>query len=168
MIWDWELGVLTFALGLGIGFLLTWQMAPRNDRIRELEKELDAVRTELMTYRDKVNQHFQTSATLFEDMTERYRAVYQHLASSAQELCIERPDGLHMNFDAVARLPVAPRNDAADTADVETPPATALEGDHPADDDDSYLGDAPNIPELTEEVDVPIGANADKKTSTAA
>ena len=148
MIWDWELGVLAFALGLGIGFLLTWQMSPSSERIRETEKELNAARAELVAYRDKVTQHFQTSATLFEDMHERYRAVYQHLASSAQELCTERPEGLHLDLDAIAHLPITPRNAAAGAADIEAPPAPILERERHRDDDDSYLGDAPNIPEL--------------------
>lgn len=168
MIWDWELCVLAFALGLGIGFLLTWQMSPNSERIREAEKQLDAARAALIAYREKVTQHFQTSATLFEDMNERYRAVYQHLASSAQELCAERPEGLHMDLDAVAHLTTTPRTDVADATDAETPPVSTLERERPEADDDSYLGDAPNIPELTEEVEVPMGVEVDKKTSTAA
>ena len=68
MIWDWEFGLLTFALGIGVGFLLTWRIAPHGDRIRELEQELATARAELAAYRDKVSQHFQTTATLFEDM----------------------------------------------------------------------------------------------------
>ncbi len=164
MIWDWELGVLAFALGLGLGFLLTWQMAPRNDRVHELEKELDAARAELVAYRDKVNLHFQTSATLFEDMTERYRAVYQHLAGSAQELCAEQPPALQMDVNTAARLPTPARVDDSAT----TPAAAAPERKPMAAADHSYLGDAPHIPELTDEVDVPVSVSADKSPPTTA
>ena len=165
MIWDWELGVLAFALGLGLGFLLTWQMAPRNDRIRELEKELDAARAELVAYRDKVNLHFQTSATLFEDMTERYRAVYQHLASSAQELCAVQPPALQMDVNTSARL--ATPAQVVDAGDASSATA-APERNAMTAADDAYLGDAPHIPELTDEVDVPVSVSADKTPPTAA
>ncbi len=166
MIWDWELGVLAFALGLGIGFLITWQMLPSSERTRELEKELDAARAELTTYRDKVTQHFQTSATLFDDMHERYRAVYQHLASSAQELCTERPESLQMDAEAMTRLPTHPDDNNAASISPQTPPVSTVAREHASDDDDSYLGDAPNIPELTDEVDVAL-TNVDKKSSAA-
>ncbi|MBI5039840.1 MAG: YhcB family protein [Gammaproteobacteria bacterium] len=144
MIWDWEFGLLTLALGIGVGFLLTWRIAPRGDRIRELEQELASARAELAAYNDKVNQHFQTSAALFEDMTERYRAVYQHMASSAQTLCAQRPPALHLDLPASPRL-----NQPAHTTEADTPAPTA---DMDTYDEDTYLGDAPHIPELTEEV----------------
>lgn len=165
MIWDWELVVLAFALGLGIGFLITWQMLPSNERNRELEKELDAARAELTAYRDKVTQHFQTSATLFEDMNERYRAVYQHLASSAQELCTERPEGLQLDADAIVHLPTSAR-DEADDATKKIPPVSTLERERISEDGNSYRGDAPNIPELTEEVDAANKFARDKGAST--
>lgn len=163
MIWDWEFGLLTFALGIGVGFLLTWRIAPRGDRIRDLEQELASARAELAAYRDKVNQHFQTSAALFEDMTEHYRAVYQHMASSAQTLCAEQPPALQLDLNAPTRLtPPTPTTVADVPATVTTVASSA------SDDEDNYLGDAPNIPELTEEVTVPSSDSTEKPHPTAA
>ncbi len=172
MIWDWELGVLTFALGFGVGLLVTWQMAPRNDRIRELEKELETTQAELVSYRDKVNLHFQTTATLFEDMTERYRAVYQHLASGAQELCAEQPAALQVDLDAQARLIPTPSADShAESAATDTDAAAEdLAGTAsrpPASGTADNYGDAPNIPELTEEIDVTADADDRRRTAGA-
>lgn len=45
------------------------------------------LRDELSEYKDSVNAHFQTTAGLLHDMTEQYRAVYEHMASGAQSLC---------------------------------------------------------------------------------
>lgn len=162
MVWDWEFGLLMFALGIGVGFVLTWRIAPRGDRVRELEQELATARAELSAYRDKVNQHFQTTATLFEDMTERYRAVYQHMASSAQTLCAEQPPALQLDLNESARLSRTSRaaEESKPTAAVSVPTASG-------DDEDTYLGDAPHIPELTDEVDVPVGADKTPSSSTS-
>lgn len=165
MVWDWEFGLLMFALGIGVGFLLTWRIAPRGDRVRELEQELATTRAEFAAYRDKVNQHFQTSATLFEDMTERYRAVYQHMASNAQTLCAEQPPALQLDLSESARLMNMPRATPAGEEAKAAPLATVVNAS--TDDEDTYLGDAPHIPELTEEVRVGGAETAEKPPSTA-
>lgn len=170
MVWDWEFGLLMFTLGIGVGFLLTWRIAPRGDRVRELEQELATARAELAAYRDKVNQHFQTSATLFEDMTEHYRAVYQHMASSAQTLCAEQPPALQLDLNESAHpmnTPITPRTPQA-TEEAKPAPAAATVFDSSVDDEDTYLGDAPHIPELTEEVAAPAGVSTDKTPPMAA
>jgi len=50
-------------------------------------KSAAELRTELSEYKENVNTHFQTTAGLLHDMTEQYRAVYEHMASGAQSLC---------------------------------------------------------------------------------
>jgi uncharacterized membrane-anchored protein YhcB (DUF1043 family) len=157
MAWNWGISIITFAFGLGIGFLAAYLVIPRSGRIHELERDLESAQAEHRAYRDKVGQHFQKTAELFEDMTERYRAVYRHMAGSAQALCEQQPAALQLDPAGRARPPeqVAAPAARADAATTETGDAAARPRDiaraADADDEDQAFGDAPRIPELTEE-----------------
>lgn len=166
MAWNWGISIITFAFGLGFGFLLATLLPPRGQRVRELEQQLENSQQELDSYRGKVNQHFQKTAELFEDMTDRYRAVYQHMASGAQTLCQEHPPALQLDIVDRGRLaePVAGVRKAPATVvsgtdteiDLEhAPPGSHMHGTPGADD---YLGDAPQVPVLDEAVYPPPAA----------
>lgn len=165
MAWNWGISIITFAFGLGFGFLIAYLTIKHSGRVKELEEELDKAHSEHDQYRGKVSQHFEKTAELFEDMTERYRAVYKHMASSAQDLCEERPPALQLEIvdrgrltkssgvSAVKPAPVAVA--AEDDAEMEleqknpTAPNTVRRANN---DSDDYMGDAPHVPELTDEV----------------
>lgn len=151
--WLWGLGIILFAFGMAAGFLIGFLFLPRDSqRVQALEKELAETREALEAYRGRVNEHFQQTAELFEDMTERYRAVYRHLATSAAELCPEAPPAL--SFDAPARERLVA--DAAETpapegetAESDATTGTAAAGDAPqAAAGEEALGDAPHVPEV--------------------
>lgn len=166
--WNLGISIITFAFGLGIGFLAAYLVIPRSGRIQELERELESARAEQRDYRDKVGQHFQKTAELFEDMTERYRAVYRHMASSAQALCEQQPPALQLDPAGRAKLPGQADARAGDAdKDAAAPAATKAAADRSAapDDDEQAFGDAPHIPELTEEV--PAGGRAAAATAPA-
>src|SRR5690625_7534129 len=59
------------------------------------------MRQEQQHYRDQVSAHFQRTAELVNELTSNYRAVHNHLAQGARDLCPEAGD-------ALAHLP-APR-----------------------------------------------------------
>ena len=152
MAMNWVVGIIIFALGAVTGIVIARLVLPHERRCKALEQELAQARKGQTAYRDQVNQHFKTTAELFEEMTDRYRAIYQHLAVGAQQLCEERPQSLQLD------LPGHP-----ETADKETatsPPPAPDRDDavttqtRPGDDiDESYLGDAPHVPELDEIVE---------------
>lgn len=168
MAWNWGIGIITFAFGLGIGFAAAYALIPRGQRIRELEQELAAARAVLEDYRGQVSRHFQKTAELFEDMTDRYRAVYRHMAQSAQTLCEEQPPALQLEIvdrgrlttaaaaaaaeapRPEARAPVSADADAGIDLHTDIPPADAVPA-RPRDDEDDYLGDAPQVPNLDDE-----------------
>ncbi len=134
--WTWGLGVIVFAFGLGVGFLISYLLTPRASRTRELEEELEQVREEHREYRDQVNAHFQKTGELFEGMTEQYRSIYHHLAGGAQNLC---EGAAALGMDPTRRLEAdndvdgEVSNEAAVAADVEPPAkAEAGDGDAPA------------------------------------
>ena len=168
MAWNWGIGVIAFAFGLGVGFLLAYLVPPRNGRIQTLEEELRTAQSDHAAYRGKVDQHFRKTAELFEDMTGRYRAVYQHMASGAQMLCGERPPSLQLEITDRGQLadnPATPSRKDMPGADspgepeteYDLPKTAALHRATPRDDADSddYLGDSPQVPELTDEVELP-------------
>ena len=171
MAWNWGISIITFAFGLGFGFLIAYLTIKHSGRIKELEQELDKVHTEHDQYRGKVSQHFEKTAELFEDMTERYRAVYKHMASSAQDLCEERPPALQLDIvdrgrltrgngaSAVKPAPVAAvaEDNAEPETELDQKISTAPNSVRRANNDsDDYLGDAPHVPELTDEVTDPV------------
>lgn len=175
MAWNWGISIITFAFGLGIGFLAAYLVIPRSGRIQDLERDLESAQTAHKDYRDKVNQHFQKTAELFEDMTDRYRAVYRHMANSAQVLCEQQPPALQLDPTGRARLAETGTTTAAPTgSETAGPQAAADTQDLPgrgtatdAVDDDQAFGDAPHIPELTEEIPAAAGDRTGK-TSTPA
>lgn len=165
MAWNWGISIIAFAFGLGAGFLIAYLVIPRSGRIQALERDLRAVQSSHAEYRGKVNQHFQKTAELFEEMTGRYRAVYQHMANGAQVLCEERPPALELEIiDRGRHLnspdsgPAKPAPPASLTGEpetefdlqVSTAPHAALKRN--AADSDDYLGESPHVPELTDEV----------------
>lgn len=90
----WLIGIAAFAIGIAIGIVSAGKLG-RTDpaRIRELERQLDALQRRHDSYRSSVSEHFSTTAELVQNMTESYRDVYQHLAGGAQNLCSEEVAG---------------------------------------------------------------------------
>lgn len=149
---NWITGVIIFALGIGAGFLLAWLALPHRRRVRQLEHALEDAQQEITEYRGQVNKHFKRTAELFEEMTQRYREIYRHLATGAQTLCEERPQSLQLDFPERSNLPGSgtdkPPPEKKDTDEPVTPQA------RPGDQiDETFLGDAPHVPELDEIVE---------------
>lgn len=78
----WIIGVVALALGALIGYLLG-----RSGNDSGQQQALEDAQQELAEYKEKVAGHFEETADLVNKMTESYRDVYKHLASSAQTLC---------------------------------------------------------------------------------
>lgn len=162
MAWNWGISIITFAFGLGIGFALAYLAIPRSGRIKDLERQLTESKTQFNAYRSSVNQHFEKTAALFEDMTDRYRAVYRHMAEGAQNLCQEGPAYLSLDLSRSNRLPESGHQQTAKPASngpsADTEPAgeaaSAQAGAQapsasPSDTEDEHnFGEAPQVPRL--------------------
>ena len=80
-------GAALLILGLGLGILLGRRASPAAQRQREAELKLDQVMQDKKAYEDEVVEHFADTATLLNNLTERYRDVHNHLAKGADKLC---------------------------------------------------------------------------------
>jgi hypothetical protein len=87
---------LVAVAGCGLGFAFGRLGGGAARRLRALERALaeeraahDRVRKETEAYRKRVSDHFTETSERLHDLTLQYRAVYEHLARGATELCPE-------------------------------------------------------------------------------
>jgi uncharacterized membrane-anchored protein YhcB (DUF1043 family) len=126
----WAAGILGFALGAVIGGIGTYVFIGRYSHTAKLRAELGELKERFSDYRDQVTQHFMRTSELVQEMTQSYRAVYEHLATGARELCDGEAEGRSLDARDKDRLVDDAR--AHDEAD-----------------SDNLLGDAPRISDLT-------------------
>jgi len=88
----WVIGILGLLLGIGLGSIVTYSLASRNNRTRKLQRELHQLTEHFTDYRDQVSQHFMHTSDLVKEMTRSYRAVYEHLATGAYHLCTDETE----------------------------------------------------------------------------
>lgn len=110
----WGLAVAAFVLGTAGGFVLAYLLVLRDKRSRVLEKELEKQKAEFEDHLQKVDEHFVRTSELFQEMTQNYRAVYEHLAAGANELCSD--EVVTQRLAQVDDAPLVERKGAGDSA----------------------------------------------------
>ncbi len=82
--------ILASMLGVGIvfGFFMGRSKGDTSaPKVLKLEQEIKDAKEEIQSYKGEVTQHFEKTATLVNQLTNSYRDVYEHLASSSEKLC---------------------------------------------------------------------------------
>ncbi|WP_288130578.1 DUF1043 family protein [Microbulbifer sp.] len=79
-------GVLGLALGALLAFLATRNRQNAVDRTQELELRLKEANTKLEDFQQQVNEHFDQTSQLVNNLTHSYREVHEYLANSAMRL----------------------------------------------------------------------------------
>jgi uncharacterized membrane-anchored protein YhcB (DUF1043 family) len=125
----WAVGILSFLLGTILGCIGAYLFLGRYNQALRLQEELCELRKRFSDYRDQVSRHFMRTSELVQEMTQSYRAVYEHLATGAQDLCEEEPP--------------SPSLDAPDTG----PPVEDVQPED-AGYDEALLGDTPRISDI--------------------
>lgn len=120
--WMWGVALIGFAAGIGAGFLLSLLLGGNKSRTRQLEADLEKVRTDHEAYRAQVHDHFTHTSDLFQDVTKRYRNLYDHLAHGAQDLC---------GNITQTPLPDLPKQGLLDKTAPQADPASAENGESP-------------------------------------
>ena len=121
--------------GVVLGLLLGRRTSAARARVRQLEGELGDLRTDheraraeiregrdelqrtregLESYRGKVTDHFVGTSERLRELTFQYRAIYNHLAEGAGELC---PEGFQkldggLGLDALPEESEAPESES--------------------------------------------------------
>ena len=91
---------------LGIGFgLLLHKLFGKTGNEQTLAKENQQLKNDFERYQGQVNDHFSTSAELFERVSDDYRRLLGHMAEGTNKLDIELPERLLADF-AVAPTPL--------------------------------------------------------------
>ena len=76
------------AVGVLVGFFVGRSKGDTSaPRVKELEDSLTQAEQDMQQYRGQVTGHFEKTATLFNQLTNDYREVYEHLANSSEQLC---------------------------------------------------------------------------------
>jgi uncharacterized protein len=90
--------LLVVAVGIALGFGIgrTWPGSAA--KLSELERQRDAAREDLQTYRQDVNRHFERTAELFDKVTADYRGLYEHLALGARQLSAIRGEAVEQRL----------------------------------------------------------------------
>ena len=90
----------------GIGFgLLLHKLFGKTGNEHSLAKENQQLKSEFDRYRGQVNDHFSTSAELFEKVSDDYRRLLGHMAEGTSNLNVELPERLLADFE-VAPTPL--------------------------------------------------------------
>jgi len=166
--------ILTCLLGILLGYLL----AGRKQDSRKDKARITELEASLQEYKDQVQQHFSTTASLFQDLGHNYRNLYNYMAQSANELCPEIPDTTALQFDATDLLPEhepsstedtspAPSSvdDSTDTPHPDQEPTVVT--NHPGPVEQSVTTTQDKIPSQTNP-DVAVAETDAKSTSTSA
>jgi len=130
-------GTVTFAIGILIGrytgnnrrevneLKATLEAAGKERELAQAsvdaaKDEIKRTRDELDRYRGDVVEHFTGTSQLLRDLTHQYRAVYDHLATSASNLC---PDGSVSFLESLQSEQLGAGPAATPTDDVASEPA---------------------------------------------
>ena len=142
----WVVGILGFLIGIILGSITTYLASSRNGKTQQLQSELNDLKERFTDYRDTVTQHFMQTSNLVQEMTERYRAVYEHLANGAQHLCNVDTGVNHLSRERTDEIATAKAaSTLAGGADFDYDDLAELSSIR--DDIDQLMGESSHIPE---------------------
>lgn len=82
-------GVAATVAGTIIGYLIAKKTGASQQAQAQLEQQLDKLQKQQQNYQSEVSEHFVETAQLFNQLTNSYRDVHNHLAEGAQKLAGE-------------------------------------------------------------------------------
>ena len=87
-----ELDVLQLLIGFVVGLVFGIAVVLIVNKVRSGSASPAGVKQECDEYKNQVEEHFEQTSRKFQNMTEQYQDLYQHLSVGATSLC--RPDSV--------------------------------------------------------------------------
>ena len=136
----WLILASMLAVGMLIGFFIGRSKGDTSaPRVQELEETLTKANEEMQSYRTQVTQHFEKTANLFNQLTSDYRDVYEHLASSSEQLCggdqtvkLKSLTSDRKVLEGEGKVETLAEPEVKETASAETQQAAEAEAEEPA------------------------------------
>ncbi len=79
--------VIGILVAAGAGFLMGRSFSSDAQEKSRLENEVKEKQAELDAFRNKVTSHFEKTADLFNQVSDSYQGLYDHIAKSSNQLC---------------------------------------------------------------------------------
>lgn len=79
--------ILGVIIAAGAGFYFGRNNSPDSKEKTRLETELKQRTDELEAFQNKVTNHFEKTASLFNQVSDSYQSLYDHMAKSSSQLC---------------------------------------------------------------------------------
>jgi uncharacterized membrane-anchored protein YhcB (DUF1043 family) len=96
---------LAFLLGGLCGAVINHFWSGSGREVQRLREELREAYEDADRYRGEVTAHFEKTSALFEDVTSRYRNLYDHLSRGATAFCDGIQHNPRLKFGGAAQLP---------------------------------------------------------------
>ena len=143
----WTVAILGFLLGLTLGCIAAYFAFSRKRKTRQLQSELNEFKERFTDYSDTVTEHFMQTSHLVQEMTASYRAVYEHLASGAQNLCNVDPGTTHLSQKETEKIDT-PKAASAIAAGAAFDHDELAELSSIRNDIDQLMGESPRVPDI--------------------
>jgi uncharacterized membrane-anchored protein YhcB (DUF1043 family) len=125
--------VLFLGIGLVVGIIAGLYFARLDDvsnkQKKVLQQKLESAEQQLKGYQSQVTEHFLKTASLVNSMTESYKAVHDHLAMGAKELCDSQVNVAQLEMPTTKLLDNAATHEAVTEDPAVTPETQVNEKD---------------------------------------
>jgi len=117
---DWFTAA-AFVLGVAAGALTMYLLRRRFNDTQALRGKLSELQAELENYRAQVDEHFERTADLFQEVTQKYRSLHDHLAQGATGLTRGSKRLTSVELPEKSLLPAQPRQQPIDASQTGAP-----------------------------------------------
>ncbi|NVJ61415.1 MAG: DUF1043 family protein [Gammaproteobacteria bacterium] len=83
---EWVILLIVFVGATAFAYSAGKKQSPAQQKIDELESVIVEKESQLQSYQQKINHHFERSANLFSKVTDDYEKLYQYMAQSSESL----------------------------------------------------------------------------------